>query len=147
MSVWFKRALLASAIGLAACGGGGDDPAPEYLAGTYNGSYTRTQDNCATGAVGANNQQVVSVNGSDITVQVGSFVLTGGAREDGGLSAVYQTVSNGITTKVTVTYAMPEGVTAPGNGTFNSELLIQTYADPKGFTCNVRLNGQVVKVG
>lgn len=141
-------AIASSALLLTACGGGGgDEPAPAYLAGTYKGSYRTTQDNCSAGGFGAENQQVVTISGSDINVQINTLSLAGGARPDGGLSAVMEKVENGVTIKVTVTYAMPEGQTAPGNGTFNSEVLIQTFSNPNGFTCTVRYNGQVTKIG
>lgn len=142
-------ALLAisSAMLLTACGGGGDDPAPAYLAGTYKGSYRTTQDNCSVGGFGAENQQVVSINGADIHVQINTLSLNGGARPDGGLSATLEKVENNTTTKVTLTYAMPDGQTAPGNGTFNSEVLIQTSNSQVAFSCIIRLNGQVTKIG
>ncbi len=135
-----------AALLLTACGGG-DDAAPVYLAGTYNASYSKTQDNCLIGGSYNGAQHVVTISGADITVQINTLTLKGGAREDGGLSAVYENRTATATARATVTYAMPEGQAAPGNGTFNSELLVQGIDNKSGFTCTLRYNGTVTKVG
>lgn len=136
-----------SVMALSACGGGGDDAAPTYLAGTYAASYTKTQDNCFIGSAYNGAQHIVSVNGAEITVQINTLTLKGGARDDGGLSAVYENKTATASARATVTYAMPAGQTAPGNGTFNSELLVIGVDDRSGFTCTLRYNGTVTKVG
>lgn len=133
---------------LSACGGGGDEePAPAYLAGTYSVSYAKTRDNCLIGGVYNGSQHVVTINGAEITVQINTITLKGRARDDGGLSAVYENRTEASTARATVTYAMPAGQTAPGNGTFNSELLAQGIDNRTGFTCDIRYNGTVTKVG
>lgn len=132
---------------LTACGGGGGDAAPAYLAGTYNATLTKTQDNCYIGGAYGGHQHVVTLSGSDIHVQVNTIGMDGGAREDGGLSAVYEKRSDKVISRATITYAMPEGQTAPGNGTFNAELLVEGVDIGSGFTCKLRFNGQVTKVG
>ena len=140
-------AIALSVSVLSACGGGGDDAAPAYLAGTYNATLTKTQDNCFIGGAYGGYQHVVTLNGADITVQVNTIIMNGGARDDGGLSAVYEKKSDSAITRATVTYAMPAGQTAPGNGTFNAEVLIEGVDVGSGFTCKLRYNGQVTKVG
>lgn len=134
-------------LSLAACGGGGGEAAPTYLAGTYNATLAKTQDNCFIGGVYGGHQHVVTLSGSDVHVQVNTLRLDGGAREDGGLSAVYEKRDEKAISRATVTYAMPAGQTAPGNGTFNAELLIEGVDIASGFTCKLRYNGQVTKVG
>lgn len=132
---------------LAACGGGGGDAAPAYLAGTYNATFTKTLDNCFIGGAYGGYPHVVTLNGADITVQVNTIIMKGGARDDGGLSAVYEQKSDKAISRATVTYAMPAGQAAPGNGTFNAEVLIEGVDVGSGFTCSLRYNGQVMKVG
>jgi len=139
-------AILATAAALSACGGGGDDPAPSYLAGTYNASFVKTQDNCFIGGVYNGSQHIVKVEGASVVVQINTLTLRGGARDDGGLVATYENNSNGAKVTGTITYLMPAGVTAPGNGTFNAELLIQSVATANGFTCTLRYSGGVSKV-
>jgi hypothetical protein len=133
---------------ITACGGGGgDDLAPAYLAGTYTGTYIKTQDNCFIGGTYNGVQQTVSIEGSGITVRAGTLTLKGGASDDGGLRATYETSTSSSISRATITYSMPAGQSAPGNGTFDSEILVQGIDKGTGFTCNLRYNGQVKKIG
>lgn len=139
-------ALIATTAILSACGGGGDDPAPAYLAGTYNATLTKTQDNCFIGGPYNGSQHVVTLEGSSVTVQVNTLTMVGGARDDGGLSATWENKTADATATASVTYFMPAGLTAPGNGTFNAELMVRAVANSNGFTCTLKYNGTVTKV-
>ena len=79
----FKMATLAAVLALAACGGGGGDESPAYLAGTYSTKMTKTSDNCRIGSSYSTVQHVVTVDGDTVTMQANSLTLKGGASADG----------------------------------------------------------------
>lgn len=142
-----KRLILSvcAALALTACGGGGDGPAPAYLAGTYTPSMGKTEDNCGIGSARATTLHIVSVEGESVTAQVGSVTMKGSANGRGGFDVRYESKGTSSTSKASLTYALPEGQSAPGSGTFDANILLQGIDNATGFTCNLRYIGQATK--
>lgn len=141
-------AVIAAAISLTACGGGGDDDgapdAPSYFNGTYTGNLIKTQDNCFIG--GQYNNGVVHVlrtEGPEVVVTINTLTTRGVPNDSGVLEATSETTSNGATARIITRYATPAG-TNPGDA-FNTTLTIQGIANSTGLTCSLTYAGTVYR--
>lgn len=138
---------LLAAVLLGACGGGGDSTETSVeaqgMVGTYAASMVEEYDNCGIfGSYGGANH-VVTANGSELTVDINTQILKGQSTAD-GLSVGYDvTGSDGVRTKVWMSYSLPEGATKPSD-TYVARLNIE--ASTMGFSCLIRLNGTVTKI-
>lgn len=145
MRLYNKRLLTTSfmvvlPVALLACGGGSDDDSAAEVpsfAGTYDVSYTKTSDTCASGAAKtAKATQTVTQSGRNVTLVSNTLTLLGSVDADNaGLSMSAQSTTSGV---VATTSAVYRTTSTPG--VYGAGLSVVARA---GSTlCSISYNGQ-----
>ncbi len=130
-------AALFAAVALAACGGGGDDPpastTPNF-AGTYSGTFNKTQDSCSTTAAATfTGEDTITQAGRDMTLVSGADTLRGTVDADNqGFTLTGKTVVGAVTANSTVTFRAQAAA-----NTFQEQIKVDTSSTTSTRVCTL----------